>query len=57
MYGMSKRQYKKHYKYAVDHISKKIHLAFPSEKERKKWVSEVTNLRMKDTLKAPEVKD
>lgn len=51
MFGMSKRQYKKHYKYAIDHIANKCYLAFPNRKERNKWVSQVTNLRMKDTLK------
>ncbi len=46
--GMSKRLYKKRYKAALTRIADKIPAAFSGKKDRKRWISEVTNLRMKD---------
>ena len=46
--GYSKRIYKKKYKQAVVRMANRIPLAFPSKASRKKWISEVTNARMKE---------
>lgn len=46
--GMSKRLYKKRYKAALTMIADKIPAAFTGKDDRKRWISEVTNLRMKD---------
>ncbi len=46
--GMSKRLYKKRYKAALTRIADKIPAAFSGKKDRKHWISEVTNLRMQD---------
>ena len=45
---MSKRLYKKRYKAAITRIADKIPAAFASKADRKRWISEVTNLRMQD---------
>ena len=46
--GYSKRIYKKKYKQAVIRIANKIPLAFKNKQDRKSWISQVTNARMKD---------
>ena len=46
--GMSKRLYKKRYKAAITRIADKIQAAFSGKADRKRWISEVTNLRMRD---------
>lgn len=46
--GLTKRIYKKRYKAALTRIADKIPAAFSGKKDRKRWISEVTNLRMKD---------
>lgn len=48
---MSKRQYKKRYKAAIQGIAEKIPAAFSGKKDKKRWVSEVTNSRMQDIKK------
>ena len=45
---MSKRLYKKRYKAAITRIADKIQAAFSGKADRKRWISEVTNLRMQD---------
>ena len=45
---MSKRLYKKRYKAAITQIADKIPAAFASKADIKRWISEVTNLRMQD---------
>lgn len=49
--GMSKRLYKKRYKAALTRIADKIPAAFASKADRKRWISQVTNARMKDLKK------
>ena len=46
--GMSKRLYKKRYKAALVRIADKIPAAFVDKADRKRWISEVTNLKMQD---------
>lgn len=46
--GLTKRIYKKRYKAALTRIADKIPAAFASKADRKRWISEVTNLRMHD---------
>lgn len=46
--GLTKRIYKKRYKAALTRIAGKIPAAFSGRKDRKRWISEVTNLRMQD---------
>ena len=46
--GLTKRIYKKRYKAALTRIADKISAAFASKADRKRWISEVTNLRMQD---------
>ena len=46
--GLTKRIYKKRYKAALTRIADKIPAAFSGKKDRKRWISEVTNLRMQD---------
>ena len=46
--GMSVRQYKKQYKKALMMIACKIPAAFEDKRDRKRWISEVTNGRMKE---------
>lgn len=46
--GLTKRIYKKRYKAALTRIADKIQAAFASKADRKRWISEVTNLRMQD---------
>ena len=43
---MSKRLYKKRYKAAITRISDKILAAFSDKKDRKRWISLVTNMMM-----------
>lgn len=45
---MRKRLYKKRYKAAMTQIADKIQAAFSGKKDRKRWISLVTNLRMQD---------
>ena len=45
---MKKRLYKKRYKAALTRIADKIPAAFSGKKEKKRWISQVANLRMKD---------
>ena len=47
-YGLTKRIYKKRCKAALTRIADKIQAAFASKADRKRWISEVTNLRMQD---------
>ena len=44
--GLTKRIYKKRYKAALTRIADRIPAAFVSKADRKRWISEVTNLRM-----------
>ena len=46
--GLTKRIYKKRYKAALTRIANKIPAAFASKADRRRWISEITNLRMKD---------
>lgn len=46
--GLTKRIYKKRYKEALTRIADKIPAAFASKVDRKRWISEVTSLRMQD---------
>ena len=46
--GLTKRIYKKRYKAALMRIADKIPAAFASKADRKRWISEITNLRMQD---------
>ena len=46
--GYSIRIYKKKYRKAIERIADKIQAAFASKADRKRWISEVTNLRMQD---------
>ena len=46
--GLTKRIYKKRYKAALTHIADKIPAAFSGRKDRRRWISKVTNLRMQD---------
>ena len=46
--GLTKRIYKKRYKAALTRIADKIPAAFSGKKDKKRWISEVTNLRMQD---------
>ena len=46
--GLTKRICKKRYKAALTRIADKIPAAFASKADRKRWISEVTNLRMQD---------
>lgn len=46
--GFSKRIYKKKYKQAISKIADKIPLAFKDKEDKKKWVSHITNERMRD---------
>ena len=46
--GYSVRVYKKKYRKALERIADKIPAAFASKADRKRWISEVTNLRMQD---------
>ena len=45
---MKARLFKKRYKEALMRYADKIPLAFSGKKDRKRWISEVTNLRMQD---------
>lgn len=47
-YGLTKRVYKKRYKAALKRIADKIQAAFASKADRRRWISEITNLRMQD---------
>jgi len=49
--GMSKRLYKKRYKAVLVRIADKIPAAFAGKADRKRWISQVTNLAMQDELK------
>lgn len=55
--GMSKRLYKKRYKAALMRIADKIPAAFADKADRKRWISEVTNLKMQYELKRRTRKD
>ena len=46
--GFSKRIYKKKYKQAISKIADKIPLAFKDKKDKKKWISHITNERMRE---------
>lgn len=46
--GLTKRTYKKRYKAALTRIADKIPAAFSGKKDRKRWISEITNLHMQD---------
>ena len=46
--GMSVRIYKKRNKAAITQIADMIPAAFASKADRKRWISEITNLRMQD---------
>ena len=46
--GLTKRIYKKRYKAALTRIADKIPAVFSGKKDRKRWISQVTNLRMQD---------
>lgn len=46
--GLTKRIYKKRYKAALTRIADKIPAAFSGKKDRRRWISEITNLRMQD---------
>ena len=46
--GLTKRIYKKRYKAALTRIADKIPAAFSGKAEKKRWISQVTNLRMQD---------
>lgn len=46
--GLTKRTYKKRYKAALMRIADKLPAAFASKADRKRWISEVTSLRMQD---------
>ena len=46
--GLTKRIYKKRYKAALTRIANKIPAAFSGKKDKKRWISEITNLRMQD---------
>ena len=46
--GLTKRIYKKRYKAALTRIADKIPAAFASKADRKRWISEITNLWMQD---------
>ena len=46
--GLTKRIYKKRYKAALTRIADKIPAAFSGKKDKKRWISEVTNLWMQD---------
>lgn len=49
--GLTKRIYKKRYKAALTRIAGKIPAAFSGKKDKKRWISEITNLRMQDMRK------
>lgn len=49
--GYSVRVHKKKYKQALKKIADKIPAAFADKADRKRWISEVTNLKMQDELK------
>ena len=55
--GYSVRVYKKKYKQALKKIADKIPAAFADKADRKRWISEVTNLAMQDELKRRTRKD
>lgn len=44
--GLTKRIYKKRYKAALTRFADKIQDAFSGKKDRKRWISKVTNLMM-----------
>lgn len=44
--GLTKRIYKKRYKAALTRIADKNPAAFSGKKDRRRWISEVTNDRM-----------
>ena len=46
--GLTKRIYKKRYKAALTRIADNITAAFASRADRKRWISEITSLRMQD---------
>ena len=46
--GLTKRIYKKRYKAALTRIADKIPAAFSGKAEKKRWIRQVTNLRMQD---------
>ena len=46
--GYSVRVYKKKYRKAIERIAGKIPAAFSGKKDRKRWISEVTNMWMQD---------
>ena len=46
--GLTKRIYKKRYKAALTRIADKITAAFSGKKDKKRWISKITNLRMQD---------
>ena len=46
--GLTKRIYKKRYKAALTRIADKIPAAFSGKKDRRRWISEITNLLMQD---------
>jgi hypothetical protein len=46
--GLSVRQYKKQYKKALVRLAAKIPAAFADKRDYKRWISEVTNGRMKE---------
>lgn len=45
---MRKRLYKKRYKAALTRIADKIPAAFRDKDDRKRWISQITNLHMQD---------
>ena len=44
--GLTKRIYKKRYKAALTRFADKFPAGFSGKKDRKRWISEVTNMRM-----------
>lgn len=48
--GLTKRIYKKRYKAALTRIADKIQAAFSGKKDMRRWISEITNLRMQDMM-------
>jgi len=46
--GLTKRIYKKRYKAALTRIADKIPAAFSGKKDKRHWISQITNLHMQD---------
>lgn len=55
--GYSVRVYKKKYKKVLKKIADKIPAAFADKADRKRWISQMTNLAMQDELKRRTRKD